>query len=271
MNRACGNKRPYCWPMLVMALVLLAFGANAQTSDRNAADVAVGERAKDAVVKELLASGTLDPAIGAGIEQFVERQRGEAAQRERTTKAMRPVSETRDHIRGNPAAPVTMVEYADFECPFCKSFHATLKRIVNESSGQVRSVYRHFPIDQLHSKARMEAAASECAAELGGNDVFWRFADRFFELTPSNNRTDDAVVPKIAHEIGLDGARFASCLTSGRHDARVQEDQQNAVDTGGNGTPWSIVVTGSGKMYPLSGAQPYSSVKQLIDLALRAK
>ena len=134
---------------------------------------------------------------------------------------------------------------------------------MEESKGQVKWVYRHFPIDQLHPvKARKEAAASECAAELGGNDAFWKFADRFYELTPSNNRTDlDTVLPQIAREIGLDEAKFASCLASGRHDRRIEEDRQNAIATGGRGTPWSIIVSKSGKTYPLSGAQPYAVVK----------
>ncbi|MGH6886162.1 MAG: DsbA family protein, partial [Geminicoccales bacterium] len=174
---------------------------------------------------------------------------------------------------GNPDAPVTLIEYSDLECPFCKSFHPTVKKLVDESNGQVRWVYRHFPLDQIHPvKARKEAAASECAAELGGNDAFWRFADRFFEVTPSNNKTDiDAVLPRIAREIGLDAAKFASCLASGRHDRRVEEDVQNAIATGGTGTPWSIIVSKSGKTYPLSGAQPYGAVKQLVDLAGRDK
>ena len=72
-------------------------------------------------------------------------------------------------------------------------------------------------------------------------------------------------------DIGLDQARFASCLASGRHDRRVAEDQQNALATGGRGTPWSIVVSKSGKTYPLSGAQPYAAVKRLVDLALEDK
>ena len=277
MNSTCEDKRTYCRPTLIMALMLLAFHANAQTPDRSAADAAVIERAKEAVIKELLDGGALDRAIDAGIQRYVERQRSEAAQREQRSadaraKAMRPVSEARDHIRGNSAAPVTVVEYSDFECPFCKRFHPTLKRIVDESGGQVSWVYRHYPIDEIHSKARKEAAASECAAELGGNDAFWKFADHFFELTPSNNRTDiETVLPKIAPEIGLDGAKFATCLASGKYDGRVEEDQQNAIATGGNGTPWSIIITRSGKTYPLSGAQPYSSVKQLVDLALREK
>ena len=202
----------------------------------------------------------------------------EAAQREQReastrAAALRPVSKGRDHIRGNPAAPVTLIEYSDFECPFCKRFHTTVKKLVDESGGRVRWVYRHFPLDQLHPvKARKEAVASECAAELGGNDAFWKFADRFFELTPSNNRTDiDAVLPRIAGEIGLDKTRFASCLASGRHDQRVAEDVQDATASGGRGTPWSLIVSKSGKTYPLSGAQPYAAVKQLVELALENK
>ena len=259
-------------------LVLFATAANAQTADRNAADAALVDRVKDAVLKELRESGAVDRAVDAGIGRYVERQRAEAAQRERReadtrAAALRPVSKGRDHIRGDPAAPVTLIEYSDFECPFCKSFHSTVKKLVDESGGRVRWVYRHFPLEELHPvKARKEAVASECAAELGGNDAFWKFADRFYELTPSNNRTDiDAVLPRIAGEIGLDKAQFASCLASARHDRRVAEDAQDAVASGGRGTPWSIIVSKSGKTYPLSGAQPYAAVKQLIDLANQEK
>lgn len=178
-----------------------------------------------------------------------------------------------DHIRGNPNAPVMIVEYSDFECPFCKRFHDTMKQVTTEYGDKVAWVYRHFPLDQLHPvKARKEAVASECAAELGGNDAFWKYTDRFFELTPSNNQTNiDTVLPQIAREIGLDDAKFASCLASNKYDAHIEGDVQNAVATGGNGTPWSIVVAANGKKYPLSGAQPYASVKQLIDLALQEK
>lgn len=260
---------------LMTGLMLLASAAHAQTPDRSAADAALVERVKEAVIKELRESGALDRAVEAGVGRYVERQRAEAAARERReagarTKAIRPVSKGRDHIRGNPDAPVTLIEYSDFECPFCKSFHSTVKKVVEDSKGQVKWVYRHFPLDEIHSKARKEAAASECSAELGGNDAFWKFADRFFEVTASNNRTDiDRVLPKVARDIGLDEAKFASCLASGRHDGRVEEDHQNAVATGGNGTPWSVVVAKRGKTYSLSGAQPYATVKQLIELAIQ--
>ena len=181
---------------LVAGLMWFAAAADAQTADRNAADAKLVERVKEAVLKELRETGALERAAEAGVGQYFERQRNEAAQREQRdadtrAKAMRPVSKDSDHIRGNPAAPVTLVEYSDFECPFCKRFHTTAKRLVDESGGRVKWVYRHFPLDELHPvKARQEAVASECAAELGGNDAFWKFADRLYELTPSNNKTD---------------------------------------------------------------------------------
>lgn len=144
-----------------------------------------------------------------------------------------------------------------------------MQRIVDEYGDKVAWVYRHFPLDSIHSKARAEAVATECAAELGGNDAFWQFTDRFFELTPSNNRTDIAtVLPQIAREIGLNEQQFTTCLASGKYDDHIQANLDNGIATGGNGTPWSIVVTANGKKYPLSGAQSYATVKQLIDLAL---
>lgn len=177
-----------------------------------------------------------------------------------------------DHIRGNQNAVVKIVEYSDMECPFCKGFHSTMQQAAEAYGDKVAWVYRHFPLDSIHSKARREAVAAECANELGGNDAFWKFTDRWFELTPSNNQTDiQTVLPQIAREIGLNESQFATCLTSGKYDDHVQENLDNAIATGGNGTPWSIVVTKNGKKYALSGAQPYTAVKQLIDLALQEK
>ncbi len=179
-----------------------------------------------------------------------------------------------DHIRGNPNARVMIVEYSDMECPFCKRFHSTMQQAMEEygKDGKVAWVYRHFPLDSIHSQARMEAVASECAHELGGSDAFWKYTDRFFELTPSNNKTNIAtVLPQIAREIGLDEMKFSSCLASKKYDKHIQDNLDNGIATGGNGTPWSIVIAKNGKKYPLSGAQPYEAVKQLIELALQEK
>ncbi len=178
-----------------------------------------------------------------------------------------------DHIRGNPNAPVKIVEYSDTECPFCKRFHTTMQELMSQygKDGQVAWVYRHFPLDQLHSKARNEAIALECANEQGGNDAFWSYTDRLYEITPANNGLDPAELPKIAQYVGLDVTKFNTCLASTKYDQHIEDEVQNATATGGNGTPWSIVVSKSGKKYPLSGAQPIDAVKQLIDLALKDK
>lgn len=178
-----------------------------------------------------------------------------------------------DHIRGNINAPVKIVEYSDTECPFCKKFHETMKQVIGEygKSGKVAWVYRHYPLDQLHSKARKEAEATECAGGLGGNDKFWEYLDRLMEVTPANNGLDPAELPKIAEYVGLDKTKFNECLSSGKYAQKIEEHVQNAMATGGNGTPWSIVISKNGKKYPLNGAQQYESIKQLIETALQDK
>ena len=206
-----------------------------------------------------------------GVDIAPEPQGQAAGENTGGLERMNPITSA-DHIRGDANAPVKIVEYSDMECPFCKRFHSTMQQVMDEygNNGQVAWVYRHFPLDAIHSNARPEAVAAECANELGGNDAFWRFIDRFFELTPSNNQTDIAtVLPQIAREIGLDENAFNSCLGSGKYDTHIQEDLDNATATGGNGTPWSIVTAENGKKYPLSGAQPYETIKQLIELALQ--
>lgn len=185
---------------------------------------------------------------------------------------LKPVTKD-DHIRGSFDAPVKIVEYSDPECPFCKRFHTVMQQIMAEygQSGKVAWIYRHYPIPQLHSKAANEAAAIECANELGGNDKFWAYADRLYEVTPSNNGLAPEALNTIAQYVGLDVEKFSVCLASGKYAQHIESDSQNGVATGGNGTPWSIVVAKNGKKYEISGAQAYDSVKQIIELALQEK
>ncbi len=182
---------------------------------------------------------------------------------------IKPVTSA-DHILGNPNAPVVIVEYSDLECPFCKTFHATLHQIMGEygDDGRVAWVYRHFPLTQLHSKAVKEAEATECAAELGGNAGFWKFTDALFEITPSNDRLDLAQLPAIAKQIGLDADAFSSCLSSGKYTSKVNQAYQDALATGGTGTPYSIVIAGKQQIV-IEGAQSYAGVKSVIDSLLK--
>lgn len=183
---------------------------------------------------------------------------------------LRPVG-ARDHIRGNPEAPVKIVEFGDTECPLCKRFHPTLARLVRDYPGKVAWVFRHYPIDEIHPKARKEAEATECAAELGGNDGFWAYLDRLYEVTPANDKLDPAELPRIAAHVGLDRKAFTQCLASGRHAQRVQEDVDDALAVGATGTPYTVVLAPSGRKFAILGAQPYATVKLVVDIALGAK
>lgn len=183
---------------------------------------------------------------------------------------MKPIS-NEDHILGNPNAPVIIVEYSDLECPFCKQFHVTLKRVMEEygKDGKVAWVYRHFPIDQLHSKARKEAEATECAAELGGETKFWEYTNMIYETTNSNNSLDPAELPKIAGKVGLNINAFNECLSSGKYAEKVEAQYQDAIKAGGRGTPNSIIVAKDGTKTNIEGAQPYESLKNILDALLQ--
>lgn len=204
-----------------------------------------------------------------------------------------------DHILGNPNADVVIVEYSDPECPFCKQFHETMHQVINQygGDGKVAWVYRHFPIPQLHPKAQKEAEALECAAEQGGNDMFWKYTDKVYETTQSNNSLDDGVynlpadppigpdgkpyytqktprsttdagqLSDIAKDLGIDVAKFEDCLKTGKYAERVQKDTNEVVAAGGQGTPHSIIIF-DGDQIPLEGAQPLENIKGLIDSML---
>jgi protein-disulfide isomerase len=147
-----------------------------------------------------------------------------------------------DHVRGARDANVTIVEYSDFECPYCKNFHETMKEILASYESDVAWVYRQYPIAGLHTKAAKESEASECTAELGGNDAFWKFADRIFEVTPSNDGLDLATLPAIAEYAGIVLSAFESCMASGRHADAVAASVAEAEQLGIHGTPYAVFV-----------------------------
>ena len=208
-------------------------------------------------IRLFLAAAVLALAVPAGAQ-------------EEMAGIMEPVT-PRDHIRGNPAAPVKLVEFADTECPLCKRFHPALQRVVDDYPGKVAWVFRHFPIAEIHPKAPKEHEATECAAELGGEAAFWAYLDRLYAITPSNDRLDPAELPRIAQHVGLDRAPFEQCLRSGRHAARVAEDVADALAAGAPGTPYSVIVAPNGRIYAVVGAQPYAALRLVIDIALEQK
>jgi protein-disulfide isomerase len=176
-----------------------------------------------------------------------------------------PVTD-KDHIRGNPNAPIVIVEYSDFDCPFCKNFHETMNKIMAEygANGQVAWVYRQFPLEQLHPNAPKIAAASECVASLGGNDAFWKFTDLVFGERATNEPTNMAKLPDYAQRAGVDSKKFSECVESGKFTDAIESDIAAAMKAGARGTPYSIMMVGD-QQGVINGAQPYATVKQMVD------
>ena len=179
-----------------------------------------------------------------------------------------PVSDE-DHIRGDKNAKIALIEYSDLECPFCKSFHPTAQQVVDEYDGKVMWVYRHFPLEQLHPKAAKEAEATECANELAGNDGFWTYVDKVYEVTPSNNGLDLDELPNIATEVGLNQSAFETCLDSDKYAQHVEDDFQSGVKAGVSGTPGNILLNvETGETVIIPGAVPFGQIKEAIDSML---
>lgn len=159
-----------------------------------------------------------------------------------------------DHIRGDFDAPVTIVEYSDFQCPYCFRFGQTMEQIMEEYPNDVRWVYRHFPLSSSHPYAQKAAEASECAAD---QNKFWQYHDQLFS---NQSQISPSFLPKIAQTLDLDMDQFSQCLDSGKYSAKVKADYQEGLGLGVEGTPGNFI---NGE--PIGGALPYEQIKEMID------
>ncbi|OGZ56342.1 MAG: hypothetical protein A3H64_00630 [Candidatus Ryanbacteria bacterium RIFCSPLOWO2_02_FULL_45_11c] len=182
-------------------------------------------------------------------------------------EAVRALAEA-DHVLGNPSAPVKIIEYSDLECPFCSRFHESMKQVMDEfgKDGKIAWVYRHFPLEQIHSNARPGANGAECANELGGTQAFWDFVDAVFARQEEG--LGESLFLQVAGDIGLDQNAFSSCVSSGKHNDTIDVDMENAIASGGQGTPYSIIIAADGSKQAVNGAVPYTTLKSQIEQAL---
>ncbi|PIR59008.1 MAG: hypothetical protein COU69_02285 [Candidatus Pacebacteria bacterium CG10_big_fil_rev_8_21_14_0_10_56_10] len=169
-----------------------------------------------------------------------------------------------DHVLGAIDSKVVLVEYSDFECPFCARFHPTLQQVMDEYGDQVSWVYRHFPLS-IHSNARDAALASECVAQLGGEDAFWEYGNELFEETRSAGGISDEYLAEAAGRVGVDGSAFQSCLDTAEHQQLVDTHFNGGSQAGVSGTPGTIVVVDGEPQELIPGALPYPQVQQVIE------
>jgi len=174
-----------------------------------------------------------------------------------------------DYIRGEKNAKLTLITYTDFECPYCKTFHPSMKQVMEDYKGQVRWVYRNFPLS-FHANAQKEGEASLCVGDLGGADKFWSFADKIFERTSSNGTgfvLDQ--LPALAKEVGVSETKFKDCLDSGKMASVVSAETADGSSGGASGTPTTFLVNKDGKtLTAIPGALPLDQIKTAIDAAL---
>lgn len=162
-----------------------------------------------------------------------------------------PVNE-RDHVRGSDDAPVTLVEYGDFECPYCGDIYPIVRRILNRVGTRVRFVFRHFPLTEQHPHAQQAAEAAEAA---GAQGRFWEMYDMLYQHQDALSRAD---LIGYAEELELDTERFADELDRGVYEERIREDFMSGIRSGANATPTFYVngerYDGAYEFEPLLGA-----------------
>lgn len=176
-----------------------------------------------------------------------------------------PEVDGNDYVRGNRNAKVALIEYSDYECPFCKRFHPTMQQIMKDYGDKVAWVYRHMPLS-FHAKAQKTAEAAECAGDLGGNDAFWKMSDLIFEKMPAMELSE---LPTMAKQIGLNENKFKSCLDSGKFAEKISQQANTANSAGINGTPGTVIISKNGQRDFIGGAFPIDQVKSKIDAMLK--
>ncbi len=162
-------------------------------------------------------------------------------------------------VKGNPRAPVTIIEFSDFQCPYCKKAAITLNDLLAKYDGRVKLAFRDFPLRQLHPQAEMAAEASRCAGE---QRKFWQYHDALFA---DQTKLDEAGLTATAQRLGLDVSAFRSCLASVKFKAQVEQDIQEGTKAGITGTPGFFI---NGVF--VNGSQPQAEFEKVIDQALAA-
>jgi protein-disulfide isomerase len=161
---------------------------------------------------------------------------------------------------GSPTAPLVLIEYSDLQCYYCGQAYPTLKRLVEESNGQIAWIHRHLPLESIHPEAKPSALASECIAEQLGSDGFWKFAEAMFNNQQGMNA---AYYEQVVGALGADIASFKLCVSSKKYASRVTLESDEAAKNGAQGTPYTILYDKKGQS-AVSGALPYETFVSVI-------
>ncbi len=185
--------------------------------------------------------------------------------------AMRPIT-SGEHVLGNPAAPVMIVEYADIDSGYTKDFQKSMEQVVKDygNDGNVAWVFRHFPLIGQDPYSEVHAEAAECAAAQSSNptNTFFAFIDALQAATPGDSQFNPSDYPTLISSLGLTDSTFESCLQARTYQGHVADDYADAVAVGASGSPYSILLVRGQKPVVISGAIPYAALKKIIDKSI---
>jgi protein-disulfide isomerase len=208
-----------------------------------------------APIKSLLTQERMQTARDA----FLDKLKAKTAVRVTLEPPRQTVRAGNSPARGPANAPIELIEFADFQCPFCLAAAPTVKKVLDTYGDRIRFVYRNFPL-QSHPNAKPAAEAAQCANEQG---QFWPYHDRLFA---DPGKLADADLKKTAADLGLDGTRFNKCVDDHKYQSVVDADAQAGGEAGVSGTPAFFI---NGRL--LTGAQPYEAFKRVIEEELELK
>ena len=212
------------------------------------------EQARAAIKSYLLQQRTL-----AVRQQYLDGLRAKVATRIMLDPPRQVVAKADRPSKGPETAPIDMIEFSDFQCPYCESAFPTVNQVLTTYGDRIHFTYRHYPL-AIHPRARPAAEASQCAAEQG---KFWQFHDKLFG---DQSKLGDEDFKQYAAQLGLDTAQFNACVDSHKYGAEIENDIHAGDEAGVSGTPAFYI---NGRM--LSGAQPFEAFKSIIDEELNAK
>lgn len=176
-----------------------------------------------------------------------------------------PLVKDDDHIIGDKNAEIVLIEYTDFECPYCAQFHPTTKQVLEEYGDKVALVYRNYPLD-FHPNAQKGGEAGECIAKLSGNDAYWKYADAIFaENDKLGGKISPDAITTAAQASGVNMTNFQKCLDSDEMKQVVIDDMNEGAAAGVAGTPGTFIVTKDGAQELIPGALPFARVKPMLD------
>lgn len=237
---------------LIVAIGIAAFFAGSYTSNLNS---------------DLVTQKQLDEAV-AKLELKMLQNQLPSEQEKQPIK----ISVDDDPVRGNSDAPITIIEFSDFQCPFCARFHVQTLPLLLENyidTGKVKLVYRDFPIQSIHPNAIAAAVAAECADDQG---KYWQYHDKLFENQNQWNKLETSEVidmfGQYAESLELDTELFNSCLMSGNHIEEIKNDLDDGRKYGVTGTPGFFIGNDELGFVEVKGAQPFENFQKIIDLQL---